>query len=127
MPSKARRPWKSIRQLAGVLGDVFGKLLDRFVPPLRGGAEGLLLLAAHVAPVGRGLPNMEVADPDLSLASAIDLFDPALRRFDSGQAWPDALDLDFDRRDEGRTFGLGQCTDCGFGPARHDRTVHRRG
>jgi hypothetical protein len=50
-----RNRFALFRQLAGVLGDVFGKLLDRFMPRLRRGAEGLLLLAAHGMPVGRGL------------------------------------------------------------------------
>ena len=102
-------------------------LLDAFMPRLRRGAEGLLLLAAHAVPVGRGLPDMEVTDPDFSLASALDLFDPALRCFDSRQAWPYTPHLELDRRDEGGPFVFGWGPDFGFGPGRHDRTVHRRG
>src|SRR6266849_2876948 len=94
---------------------------------LRSGAEGLLLFAAHTLAVRCSLPDMEVADPDFSLAGALDFLNPALRRFDSGQAWSDALDLELDRPDEGGTFVLRSGTDFGFGPTRHDRNVHCRG
>src|SRR5712692_1388005 len=53
------------------------------------------------------------ADPDFSLAGALDFLNPALRRFDSGQAWSDALDLELDRPDEGGTFVLRSGTDFG--------------
>ena len=65
----------------------------------------------------------ELAGPDFSLTSPLDILYPTLRRFDSGQAWPDTPNLELDRRDEGgplcsdgvRTSGLAD---------RHDRTVH---
>ena len=94
---------------------------------LRGGAEGLFLFATHGVPVQCGLPNMEVAHPDFPLTGALDLFDPALRRFDSRQAWPDPPNLELDRRDKGWPLVLGWGPDFGFGPTRHDRTVHGRG
>jgi hypothetical protein len=49
---------------------------------------------------------MEVTDPNFSLAGAFDLLNPALRRFDSGQAWSDTLDIEIVRRDKGGTFVL---------------------
>ena len=42
-------------------------------------------------------------------------------------SWSDTLDRDLDRREEAGTFGIRWGADFGFGPARHDRTVHRRG
>jgi hypothetical protein len=49
---------------------------------------------------------MEVADPNFSLAGAIDFLDPALRGFDSGQTRSDTLNLDLERPDERRSWAL---------------------
>jgi hypothetical protein len=94
---------------------------------LRGGAESLLLLSAHTLAVRCNLPDMEVADPNLPLAGALDLPDPAFWRFDSGQAWSNALNLDLDWRYESRTYVLRWGMDFGFGPTRQDCNVHGRG
>jgi hypothetical protein len=61
---------------------------------------------AHTLGVRCSLPDMEVTDPNFSLAGAFDLLNPALRRFDSGQAWSDTLDIEIVRRDKGGTFVL---------------------
>ena len=91
---------------------------------LRGPGVFFHLLPADALTVRCSLPDMEVADPNFSLAGGYFL-NSALRRFHSGQAWSDALDLEIDRRDEGRAYVLPWDVDFGFGPTRHDRNVHR--
>ena len=115
------------RQLARVLRYIFAEFLECFVLRLSSGAESLLFLAAHTLAIRSDLPDMEVADPNFSLAGTVDLLDPALRRFDSGQARSDPLNLALERRDERRTLTLERSAELGFGPARHDRNVHGRG
>src|SRR4029077_18903748 len=113
--------------LARVLGDILGEVIECLMLRPRSGAEGLLLLPADALTVRCSLPDMEVADPNFSLAGAFYFLNPALRRFHSGQAWSDALDLEIDRRDEWRAYQLPWDEDFGFGPTRHDRNVHRHG
>ena len=115
------------RQLAGVLRYIFAEFLECFMLRLSSGAESLLFLAAHTLAIRSDLPDMEVSDPNFSLAGTVDFLNPALGRLDSGQTRSDPLNLDLERRDERRTLPLERGADFGFGPARHDRNVHGRG
>jgi hypothetical protein len=115
------------RELARVLGDILGEVVECLVLRLRSGSESLLLLAAHTLAVRCSFPDMEVADPNFPLAGALDFFYPALRRVGSGQAWSNTLDRELPRRDESGAFVLQWCPDFGFSPTRHDCNVHGRG
>jgi hypothetical protein len=64
------------------------------------GAKCLLLLAAHTPTVSGCLSYVKVADPNFAFAGAVDLLDPAFRRFGTWQVTSDTLDLELRRRYE---------------------------